>query len=174
MIDRTRTLGLPFALALILSLQPAPLSAEEACAARPLALTFSKDFLNARLMLSRMVIDVASRSQPFQMATISAQREGRAQEIMPQVQSRLEATVDRHVAQWACNLALAYQDHYTDEEMQSMLDKPETSPHLPKLQQTGEAVGETMRELSSPILGAAATELSNGMWAEFGKKKETE
>lgn len=141
-----------------------------ACDARPLALTFSHEFLNARLMLSRMLMDVASRSQAFQMATITAQREGRHAEIMPQVKSRLETTVDKHLDQWACNLAIAYQDHYSDAEMQSLLDKPMTSPHLPKLEQTNGAVGATMHRLSSPILGAAANEMATGLWQEFSKK----
>lgn len=83
-------------------------------------------------------------------------------------QAAVEKVVDEEVAaavntfgmQWDRNLATSYLQHVSAAEIQSLMDLRDQSPSFQKFRVAQQAIAQTMREMSSQLIGNVATDIT--------------
>lgn len=81
--------------------------------------------------------------------------------------AEVRQTLEKYQLKWDKNLAIAYQEHYTPEELQSLLEEEEESPYFEKLKAQDQSVANRMKEMSAPLLAKAVEEVVQGVLSRF-------
>ena len=72
--------------------------------------------------------------------------------------NELNKSISKHQAQWNQNLALAYLEYFTPEELNSISQEKQSSPHAKKFITSQSKVGASMQKTSKGLLEKIITE----------------
>jgi hypothetical protein len=114
-----------------------------------------------------MVLTAVSQTQTFKMLVAEAGL-AKARRF---VSSHMDAVIPKYQAQWDRNLADAYAEHFTTQEMLSIIQEKRASPYAKALQERQRDVGVGMQRRSTELLSKVATEVLAGAYAEVTAKK---
>jgi hypothetical protein len=139
--------------AAILSLGGGPASRASQPTETPLAAAELVRELRLGGNLQSLVTAAATRTQTFQVMTAETGPGPAAKAV----KEAIAQVLPRYQRQWDANLAAAYAEHFTREELQSLAREKRASPYAAAYQQRQGAVGSSMQRLSSSLLTEATT-----------------
>lgn len=103
--------------------------------------------------LGRMAVQVSKTTQTYAMVVEKHGSSGAGVVVAQEV----EKLVPAYQARWNQNLASAYSQHLSEDEMRSLAMDGKESPYLRKLISVQRPVGKDMKKLSSPVLTELVT-----------------
>lgn len=116
--------------------------------------------------LKELAFATAQRTQTF---AILASKVGTS-EASNLVSNELDAHAHQFQGQWNENLAKAYAQIFTPEELASLASEGRNSKYIRKLSEKQGAVGENMQRMSTPILTAYVTAAMTSAFAKISSE----
>jgi hypothetical protein len=86
------------------------------------------------------------------------------------VANELDSHTYQFEEQWNENLAKAYAQNFTSEELASLASEGRNSKYVHKLREKQEAVGESIQRMSAPILNAYVTAAMTSAFSKISTK----
>ncbi len=111
---------------------------------------------------STMMTSVAVKTQTYQMIASDIGKD-RAAAL---VNEHINRVVLKYQNEWNVNLANSYLEHFSVEELHSILREKSKSPYFKKFRGKQRAVGANMKDRSSELLEKAVTEAMQAVFSE--------
>jgi hypothetical protein len=118
--------------------------------------TAAREFVRRQHLGSNLKPLAFAAAQKTQTFAILVSKIG-ASEARVLVSDELNSHAHQFQGQWDENLAKAYAQHFTPEELESLASGGRNSRYVRKLREKQDAVGESMQRVSTPILTAYVT-----------------
>jgi len=116
--------------------------------------------------LQKIAVAASSRTQTYRMveATLGAEK---ARVV---VSNEIGKVLPKYQTQWNQNLAKAYANYLTAEELTSLAEQGRNSKYFSKLRSMQPAIGSDMKALSEPILIELVTTALSNVFASLQKQ----
>lgn len=154
-------LKIPIFLIFALGLTPAAIAQPANAAATDLVFR-----QNLGSNLKTLALATAQKTQTFAILVGDMGMSG-AQEL---VSKELDYHAPQFQGQWNDNLARAYAQNFTSEELKSLASEGKNSRYFRKLSEKQAVVGESMQRMSTPVLAAYVSAALNSAFSRMSAK----
>ena len=125
------------------------------------ALTFVRKHLNPANHMGTLMIRIASLTPNYKEALAKAKEEGFEEQASKHILISLQASVQRNLPVWECNLSETYAAFLTDDQLASIMESGKASPEFEKMTAVMGKIDDKMKTLSEDMMKAALAEFIN-------------
>lgn len=116
--------------------------------------------------LSAMALRVASNSQTYRMVA----KEAGEKAAWKSLQKEIAAVSAKYQDEWNQNLAFVYGEQFTVEQLKSVMDKKQQSPHFSEMGKKQAEIGAAMQERSNGLLTRVVAEALENLYTRHDEK----